>query len=93
MRAILALVGLAAIALVVLMALGMVKIEQTGDTAFPTIKFEGGKAPEFKADVGRVGIGTENATLPVPTLKIENTTIAVPTLEIEKAGNATEPAK
>lgn len=92
MRAILALLGLAAVALVVLMALGMVKIEQTSDTAFPTIKFEGGRAPEFKAEVGRVGIGTENATVAVPTIKMENTTIAVPTLEVEKPGNTAAPA-
>ena len=87
MRAILALIGLAALVLVVLMSLGMVRVEQTNEMAFPTVTFDGGRAPEFQADVGRVGIGETNKTIEVPTVALENKTVTLPTLEVRKAGD------
>jgi hypothetical protein len=87
MRAILALLGLAAIILVIGMSLGMIKLEQTAGATFPTIKLEGGSAPSFKADVGKVSLGTTNTTVEVPTLSTTNKTISIPTIEVEKAGN------
>lgn len=86
MRAILVLVGLAAIVLVVLMSFGMIHIEQTGSGSLPRI--EGGKAPEFKADVGRVDLGTSNTTVRVPTVQMKDTTVKVPKLEVQQASNA-----
>ena len=84
MRGLLAILGLAAVVVVVLMSLGMLSINmQSG--SLPTIKFEGGKAPVVAADVGEVGMGTTNKTIQVPTITMENKTIQVPTVEVEKA--------
>jgi hypothetical protein len=84
MRGLLAILGLAAVVVVVLMSLGMLSIQmQPG--SFPTFKFEGGKAPSLSADVGEVGMGTTNTTIQVPTLTMENKTIQVPVVEVEKA--------
>lgn len=84
MRGLLAIIGLAAVVVVVLMSLGMLKIEmQPG--AFPKVKLEGGKAPTVAADVGDVGMGTTNTTIQVPTITMENKTIQVPVVEVEKA--------
>jgi hypothetical protein len=84
MRAILAILGLAAVAAVVLMSLGMLSVNMESGS-LPTVKFEGGKAPAVKADVGTVGMGTTNQTIQVPTVVMENKTIQVPTVEVEKA--------
>ena len=93
MRAILAILGLAAVVLVIQMALGMVRIEQTSDAALPQLKFEGGKAPEFKADMGRVGMGSTNTSVEMPTIEMKNVTVELPTVEVEKAsGNTQAPA-
>ncbi|PCD03261.1 hypothetical protein COC42_02295 [Sphingomonas spermidinifaciens] len=63
MRTLLVLVGLVALVLVVLMSLGMVSIDQTRPAVV--------QAPEFKADVGKVELGTTNRTVEVPTLQVE----------------------
>ncbi len=71
MRTILVILGLAVIALAALMALGFVSIDQTRQAALPSVKVEGGQTPKFEADVGRIGVGTENRTVTVPTLEVE----------------------
>jgi uncharacterized membrane protein (Fun14 family) len=63
MRTILVLVAIAVLALVVLMSLGMISIDQTRPAVV--------QAPEFKADVGRIEMGTTNRTVEVPTLQVE----------------------
>ncbi|GAA0738889.1 hypothetical protein [Sphingomonas japonica] len=63
MRAILVLLGLAALVLVVLMSLGFVSLEQTQQASITP--------PEFKADVGRIDVGTSNRTIEVPTIEVE----------------------
>lgn len=84
MRAILAILGLAAVAAVVMMSLGMLSFNMNSGS-LPTVKLEGGKAPEVEADVGTVGVGTTNKIIQVPTITMENKTIQVPTMEVEKA--------
>ena len=84
MRAILAIVGLAAVVLVILMSLGMVNLNMRSG-ALPEVKLEGGKAPAVKADVGDVDMGYTNKTIQVPTVVMENKTVRVPTVEVEKA--------
>jgi hypothetical protein len=93
MRAILVIIGLAAIVLVILMSLGMVNLRQTSTASLPSVHVEGGKAPEFKAEVGKVGIGSEDKTVKVPDLEMKEKRIAVPTIEVQKAGNAAAPAQ
>lgn len=82
MRAILVLLGLAALVLVVLMSLGMVSF-QTTPGKLPTI--QAGEAPTVTAEVGSIGIGTTNKTVEVPTVGTTERTIAVPTIEVQKA--------
>ena len=84
MRGLLAILGLAAVVIVVLMSLGMLSIDMKPG-ALPAIKFEGGQAPTVAADVGDVGMGTTNTTIQVPTITMENKTIQVPVVEVEKA--------
>lgn len=92
MRAILAILGLAAVVIVVLMSLGMLSVNmQPG--SLPTVKLEGGKAPSVAADVGNVGVGTTNRTIQVPTITMENKTIQVPTVEVKKAEPTPAPAQ
>jgi hypothetical protein len=84
MRAILAILGLAAVVVVVMASLGILNLNlQSG--SLPEVKLEGGKAPAVQADVGEVGMGTTNKTIQVPTVVMENKVIQVPTVEVEKA--------
>lgn len=79
MRTLLALVGLVIIVVIVLMAFGMINIDQTKTAQLPTVSVNGGQAPAFQADVGKVSVGSVNKT------------VAVPTVSVEKAGNAAAP--
>lgn len=90
MRALLVLVGLAALALFAAVSLGFVNISQTKTAQMPSIKLEGGQAPAFDANVATIELGTENKTIEVPTVTTENKTIAVPTVHMNKPANATE---
>jgi hypothetical protein len=91
MRALLALIGLAVLAVVVLMSLGMVSIEQQQGAALPRISVnaEGGQLPKFKAETGSVGIGTTNETVRVPDVEMKNATVTLPTIEVKQAGAPT----
>ncbi|WP_188056243.1 hypothetical protein [Sphingosinithalassobacter sp. CS137] len=95
MRAILALIGIAALVLVGLMALGMLRFEQQDDAALPKIRFsmEEGRMPSFKAETGKISVGSTNTTVELPTVEMRNTTISLPTLEVEQASNGTAAAK
>ena len=69
MRALLVLVGIAALVLLAGMATGFINIDQTQTAQLPRI--EGGRAPEFKADVGRIDVGTETKTVEVPNIALQ----------------------
>lgn len=90
MRGILVLIGLIALAVVVLMSLGMLKIEQQTGATLPSISFnaQGGQLPKFKAETGSIGIGSTNTTVAVPTMEMKNTTVTLPTIEVKQAPGA-----
>jgi len=88
MRALLALIGLAALVVVVMMSLGLMTLH-TKSGSLPTVSFNGGKAPEVKADVATVTMGMENKTIDVPTVTTTQKTISVPTVKMEKPGDGT----
>ena len=69
MRFLLALVGLAALVVVALVSLGMLKID-TKAGALPSVSVNGGKAPEVTANMATVEFGTEKKTVEVPTIKL-----------------------
>lgn len=71
MRAILVLLGIVVLVLVVLLALGFISLDQTQRAEAPRIRVEGGQAPEFKVDVGKVDVTTTNRTVEVPQLQVE----------------------
>ena len=83
MRFLLALVGLAALVVVALVSLGMLKIDGKAGS-LPTLSVNGGKAPEVTANMATVEFGTTNKTVEVPTVGTTTKTIAVPTLTVTK---------
>ncbi len=78
MRALLVLLGIAALVILAGMATGFINIDQTQTAQLP--RLEGGQAPEFKADVGRIDVGTETKT------------VEVPKIQVQKPGDAPTPA-
>lgn len=91
MRGILVLLGLLVLAAVVLISLGMLKIDwKAGQMPAFEFKMDGGKLPTV--ETGSVGIGTTNTTVQVPTVEMTNTVVTLPTVEVKPAPGAT-PAK
>lgn len=92
MRFLLALVGLAALVVVALVSLGMLRLD-TKAGALPSVSIAGGKAPSVDAKMATVQLGTENKSIEVPTMTTTTKTITVPTLTVNKPvgadGNAT----
>jgi hypothetical protein len=88
MRALLALIGLAALVVVVMMSLGLLTL-QTKPGSLPSLSVNGGTAPEVKANVATVTLGTANKTIDVPTVTTTEKTITVPTMKMEKPGDGT----
>jgi hypothetical protein len=88
MRGILVLLGLIILAAVVLMSLGMLKINT--DNSMPSVSFnmQGGEMPTVTT--GSIDLGTKNSTVEVPTVQMTNTTVTLPTIEVKQAGNTTE---
>ena len=63
MRTLLVLIGVVALVAVAMMHFGLINIDQTRPAMV--------QAPQFKADVARVSVGTENKTVSVPTVNVE----------------------
>ena len=76
MRGLLVLVGIAALVILAGMATGFINIDQTRTAQLP--RLEGGQAPEFKADVGRIDVGTENKTIAVPKIEVQKASEPAP---------------
>ncbi len=87
MRFLLALVGLAALVVVALVSLGMLKLD-TKAGSLPSVSVAGGKAPEVTANMATVEFGTARKTVEVPTVTTKTKTIAVPTLTVNKPAGA-----
>lgn len=75
MRFLLALVGIAALVVVALVSLGMLKID-TKSGSLPSVSVAGGKAPEVTANMATVEFGTEKKTISLPTVHISKPTDA-----------------
>jgi hypothetical protein len=83
MRFLLVLVGLAALIVAGMMALGLMTL-QTKPGSLPSVSFNAGTAPVVKANVATVSVGTENKTVDVPTVTTTQKTITVPTVTMNK---------
>ena len=94
MRGLLVLLGLIALAAVVLMSLGMLNV-QMGNGSLPTVDFnvQGGRLPEIKAETGTIGIGSTNTTVEVPRIEMGNATVTLPTIEVKQAPQPTPAAQ
>jgi hypothetical protein len=86
MRFILVLLGLIALAVVVLLGTGMLRIEQQQGASLPTIS--GGQLPKFDAQTGEVGIGSTNKSVEVPTVEMKDATVTLPTIDVKQAPGA-----
>ena len=71
MRFVFGLLGLLSLLLAAAIIFGFVSIDQTRPAVV--------QAPAFRADVGSVKIGTEQKTVPVPTLEVQKADNAVDT--------------
>jgi hypothetical protein len=83
MRALLVLIGLAALVVAGLLASGMMTM-QTTPGSLPRLHLDGGKAPAVKADVATITVGTESKSIDVPTVGTTSKTITVPTVTMNK---------
>jgi hypothetical protein len=92
MRFLLALIGLAAVVLIVLLSFGFLTLNGTPGS-LPTVKVEGGSAPSVDANVAHVNFGSENKSVAIPTMTTTNTTVSVPTITVSKPGEPTPAAK
>lgn len=77
MRFILILLGLAALVVLGLLATGMISFDAAG-----------GRLPSVSAETGKVGIGSTNRTVEVPTVEMRNTTVSLPTIQVQPAPSA-----
>ena len=90
MRAIILILILAVVGLIVLVATGLLDINQTRSAEVPQVSVtengvtaKGGQAPAFDVETGTVSVGSEAA----------NVTVAVPTVQVNPAdGNQAQPA-
>lgn len=71
MRAFLGLLGVVVLIVAGLMTFNFINIDQTQRAALPQVKVEGGQAPKFDVEVGKVDVGNVNRTVAVPTVKVE----------------------
>lgn len=69
MRAILVLLGVAALVALAGIMTGFINLNQTRTAQLPHL--EGGQAPAFKADVGKIDVGTEKKTIDVPKVTVQ----------------------
>lgn len=74
MRFILVLLGLAALVVVGLLATGMISFDA-----------QGGRLPNISAETGKVGIGSTNRTVEVPTVEMRESTVTLPTIKVQPA--------
>jgi hypothetical protein len=79
MRAVILILIVAVVALIVLVATGLLNINQTRPAAVPQVQAtgnglvaKGGQAPAFDVQTGTVSVGasSQNVAIPVPTLKV-----------------------
>ena len=90
MRAILLVLILAVVGLIILIATGLLDINQTKPAEVPQVAVTengvvatGGQAPAFDVETGTVSVGSEAA----------NVTVAVPTVQVNRAdSNQAQPA-
>ena len=87
MRALLALVGIAAVVVAILVSLGLLTLK-TSPGSLPSVSVNGGTAPSVDANMATLSVGTTNKTIEVPTVTTTEKTITVPTVTMNKPADA-----
>ena len=94
MRTVIFILILAVVVAIVAVSTGMVSVFQTRPATAPTVQARDGKvevrkgqAPAFDVQTGSVGVGSKQAQVPVPTVKIERgeKNVSVPAIEVRPA--------
>ena len=101
MRAIFLILILAVVAVIALLASGLVDVSQTRAARAPqletengAIRAEAGQSPAFEVQTGSVQVGTRDANVAVPKIEVKRgqTPVKVPSVEVRRAeegeGNA-----
>ena len=94
MRAILLILILAVVALIAAFATGMIDIDQTRPAQAPQISAgdngvaaKGGQPPAFEVETGSVAVGTTEANVVLPKVRVEGqaTRVEVPAVKVQPA--------
>jgi len=101
MRAIFLILIVAVVALIIAVQTGLINVSQTRPAQSPTVAANengvtatAGQTPEFDVQTGSVGVGSREANVALPTLKVEQQSrnVSVPVLEVRPpAGNQPAP--
>ena len=100
MRTIFLILIVAVVALIIAIQTGFLDISQTRGAQAPTMSANengvtatGGQTPEFDVQTGSVGVGSREANVALPTLKVEQQSrnVNVPVLEV-RPPTAKQPA-
>ncbi|MDQ3140501.1 MAG: hypothetical protein M3Q15_07230 [Pseudomonadota bacterium] len=87
-RTILVILAIGALVLLVLLATGVLNVDQTKEGALPDVDVsaEGGQVPEFDVDAKEVVVGTTETNVTVPDVDIDSkeTTIDVPVVGVKE---------
>ena len=77
MRTLFLILIIVVLALIAAVATGLVNLRQTQPVVAPTVERNGnqlttrpGQAPAFDVETGSIGVGTSQATVPVPTVEV-----------------------
>ena len=86
-RSILVILAIAALALIVLLATGVLDINQTKEAKLPDVDVsaQGGQAPAFDVDAKEVVVGTTETNVTVPEVDVDSkeTTVDVPVVGVK----------
>lgn len=86
-RTVLIILALAALVLLVLLATGVLNVNQTREAKLPNVDVsaEGGQAPAFDVDAKRVVVGTTETNVTVPDVDVDSkeTQVDVPVVGVK----------
>ncbi len=101
MRALFLILIVLVVALIIAVMTGFLDISQTRSAEAPSVSANengvtttGGQTPEFDVQTGSVGVGSREANVALPTLKVEpsNRNLNVPVLEVRPPAGTQPPA-
>jgi len=89
-RTVLVLLAVAALVLLVLLATGVISVNQTKEAQLPDVNVsaEGGQAPAFDVDAKEVVVGTTETNVSVPDVDVDTkkTEVDVPVVGVKDDG-------